>query len=173
MTMNSRSSCAVRARLRSRVVPAIELTIARPRPARRLNSVDLPTLARPTSTTVGSPSAAAASSFSRWSADLELRAISEAQLLELARVAGPAAFDPHPQFQKDAPSEDLLEFDTRGSADFFELQTARANHHSFVRLAFHDHQRRDSREVALRFLGELFDHDRGRERNLLAHREEN
>ncbi len=37
----------------SRVVPAIAVTIARREPVMRLKSVDLPTLGRPTSTTVG------------------------------------------------------------------------------------------------------------------------
>jgi hypothetical protein len=43
---------------RSRVVPAIGLTIARPCRTIRLNSVDLPTFARPTNTTTGNPFAA-------------------------------------------------------------------------------------------------------------------
>jgi hypothetical protein len=43
---------------RSRVVPAIGLTIARPRRTIRLKSVDLPTFTRPTSTTTGKPFAA-------------------------------------------------------------------------------------------------------------------
>src|SRR5579863_9356272 len=171
--MKSRPSCDVRTMLRSRVVPAIELTMARPRPARRLNRVDLPTLARPTRTTVGNPSADAASMVARWGADLAVRAISEAQLLELARVAGPAAFDLDAQFEKDAAIQHLFEFETGAGADLLEFETSGANYHALLRIALDDHDRGDADEVAFRLFGELLDRDRGREGNLLAHREEN
>src|SRR5260370_13435315 len=127
---------------KSRVVPATGLTIARVWPTMRLNNVDLPTFARPTSTTTASPSAAAARDpFDSGPDVFKSRRISESQLLELARVGGPSPFHLDVRFEEDAPAENLLEFDPGAGADLLELRASRPDYHAFVRapLAHYHH----------------------------------
>src|SRR5579875_496091 len=171
--MNSRSPYVARPRFKSRVVPATGLTIARRRRTIRLNSVDLPTLARPTKTTTGSPAAACATISEDRSANLPRRAISEAQLLEPARIACPSFFNLYMKFKKNPTSQHLLEFQARGRADRLQLTASRADHHALVGFALDNNQRADFREIAFGFLFEIFNLNRRGEGNLLAHREEN
>ena len=120
-TTNSRSPYFARAKFRSRVVPGIELVIARPPFAIRLNSVDLPAFARPTSTTAGRPSAAIrrASAPGRFA-----RIASQSELRELARIARPVALDFDDDFQKHLRAENFFELDPRRRADFLERAAA-------------------------------------------------
>ena len=118
--------------LRSRVVPATGLTMARPPRAIRLNKVDLPTLARPTITTIGNPPAAVASIDAHWSGDFPDCAISEAQFTELAGVGRPAFLDFHPQLQEDVTAENLFDLEARARPDFLELAAAGADYHALV-----------------------------------------
>src|SRR5260370_8926819 len=121
--------------LRSRVVPATGLRIARVWPTMRLNNVDLPTFARPTSTTTASPSAAAARDpFDSGPDVFKSRRISESQLLELARVGGPSPFHLDVRFEEDAPAENLLEFEPGAGADLLELRASRPDYHPFGRV---------------------------------------
>src|SRR6266852_769020 len=172
--MNSRSSWRARAIFKSRVVPATGLTIARVWPTMRLNNVDLPTFARPTSTTTASPSAAAARDpFESCDDVFNSRRISESQLLELARVGGPPPFHLDVRFEEDAPAENLLEFEPGAGTDQLELRASRPDYHAFVRVALDDYHRRDFHQAALGLLDKLLDLHRRRKGNLLTHREEN
>jgi hypothetical protein len=129
----SRSSQEARAKFRSRVVPGIALVMARAPAAIRLNSVDLPALTRPASTTVGSPCAIAAEIAPGRGGDLAARGIAlQTHFLELARIAGPVAIDLDQQLEEDLPSEDLLQLDTCGGADFLEHPATGADHDSLV-----------------------------------------
>src|SRR5579872_2162431 len=123
-TKKLRPRCSAWPTLRSRVVPAMGLTIARRPRAIRLKRVDLPALARPTSTATGVPSGSAVSAPAR-AARFATDFISEAQLRNLARTARPVLFHLDQQLQEDPRAEHLFEFDARGRADLFELAAAR------------------------------------------------
>src|ERR1700691_2278790 len=109
---NSRSSCVARARLTSRVVPAMALTIARPRPAIRLKMVDLPTFARPTSTSPGRPPALLATTLGP-AAGLGLTRVVivsfqfhlQSEFFEAARIARPSALDLDAQGEEQVAAE--------------------------------------------------------------------
>src|SRR5271156_6887950 len=100
----------------------------------RLNSVDLPALARPTSTTTGTPSGSAASAPTRpaWFA---AGFISEPQLRDLARAARPVLLDLDQQLQEDMRAEHLFELEPCRRADLLELAAARSDQHPLMRLA--------------------------------------
>src|SRR5208282_2346613 len=169
----SRSSYEVRAKFRSRVVPGIELVMARAPAAMRLNSVDLPALTRPASTTVGNPCASAAEIAPGRESDFAARGIDlQSHFLELARIAGPVAIDLHQQLEENLPAEDLFELDARGGADFLEHAAAGADHDSLVRFAIDNDGRGDLDELFFFVLAECLDRNCGRKRNLALQFEE-
>src|SRR5690348_6106203 len=148
------------------------LTIARRPRTRRLNSVDLPALARPTSTTTGAPSGKPARAPVRPASAAGF--ISQPQLRDFPRVLRPVFFDFHQQLQKYSRAERLLELQARRRPDLLQLASARPNQHPLVRLAGYDDQRFDPEEPAIRFFfDEVFHRYGSRKGDLLPHREKN
>src|ERR1700683_3778198 len=165
--MNSRSSYEVRAKFKSRVVPGIELVIARAPCAMRLNNVDLPALTLPTSTTVGSPCASAAEIAPGRDSDLAARGIVlKPHLAEFARIAGPVAFQFDVQFEEYAPAENFFELEARGGSNFLEHQATGADHDTLVRVALGHNRQGNFDELLFGILAESLNHHRGGKRNL-------
>ena len=172
------------------MTPGVGATRARREWVRRLKSVDLPVLGRPTSATTGSASstsargsgaspdtAATATGARRADArrtGLARREAGHAQSPKSRRragCAGPVLLHPHEELEVDAGAEELLEVAARRLADRLQTRTALADDDRLLRVASDVDGGGDHDQVLLRLLLEHVDADGDRVRHLFARRQ--
>src|SRR5258705_12073597 len=148
----------------SRVTPGTSSTIALRAPIRRLKSVDLPTLGRPTIATTGSlPGRAGAFAIF---ADDDI--ISQTHFGQSLRILRPARIDANEEFKKNSATEQALQLLARLLADLFQHAAVLADQNPLVRIALGMDRRRNHDQIFLFFLGKLVDGHRDTVGNLFA-----